>query len=122
MDNSISPFNVLDAELATARKIFWLLRQDYIFLGSYNEQTGKHDEGAYPVINCNDLFVPAADGERLEEKDLDFYLEVCQTYGIHGTYAWCGFKRNANPWKNRDDPEYYAALEGVKKMAEKYQK
>ena len=117
----MSELNVLQAELETARKIFWLLRQDAIFLSSYNEDAKTWDDGAYPVICCNDLFVPAADAESLQAEDLDFYIEVIKRYPKYGDSAWCAVKRNANLWRRRDAPwekEYDEAVEGVRKMFE----
>ena len=92
-------FNVLEVELETARKIFWLLREDEIFLSSYNHEKDDWDDGAYPAINCNDLFVPGADAEKLDAEDLDKYIEVIKKYGDVGAAAWCAAKRNAKLWR-----------------------
>ena len=65
-----------DEELLLARKIFWLLKKDAIFLHEYNEEKNIHDEGTYIAINCNDVFVPGSDSENLDEKDIDKYIQV----------------------------------------------
>ena len=110
------------AELEIARKIFWLLTQDAVFLSSYNGDTREWDEGAYPAINCNDLFVPGADAESLSAEDLDTYIEVVKKYPIAGYAAWCAVKRSSKLWRrfSPDTPtmskwgtEYNAALFGI---------
>lgn len=104
-----------EEELEVARKIFWLLTQDHIFLGCYNEDKNTWDDGAYPAINCNDLFVPAADYENLTKEDLDLYVDVVKKFPRAGSAAWCAVKRSENLWDNpfkRDDEwikEYHEA-------------
>lgn len=105
----MTEINVLDEQLEveTARKIFWLLLHDHIFLGNYNSTTKTWDGGAaYPAINCNDLFVPGADAEPLRAEDLDAYIEVVKRWPEAGSYAWCAVKRAANPWRQIDDSEW----------------
>lgn len=123
----MSELNVLDCELEIARKIFWLLRTDAIFLSSYNDETETWDDGAYPTINCNDLFVPGADAEKLDAEDLDLYIEAVKKYGHIASGAWCQVKRNTSLWrKNKGEPtewdhKYQAAVFGISEMFKKRQ-
>lgn len=107
----------MTTELETARKIFWLLREDHIFLTSYNDDKETWDDGAYPAINCNDLFVPGADAESLAAEDLDAYIEAVKRWPNAGSYAWCAVKRNAKPWRMFDintwAEEYEDAVDGI---------
>lgn len=113
----MATLDALTVELETARKIFWLLREDHVFLSSYNEDTRDWDNGAYPVINCNDLFVPGADAEKLDSEDLDKYIEVVKRWPLGGSYAWCAVKRAASPWrplgKSEWTTDYEDALAGI---------
>lgn len=117
----MTALNALEVELETARKLFWLLRQDQIFLSSYNEHKKDWDDGAYPAINCNDVFVPAADAEGLAIEDLDLYIEAVKQWPIAGPAAWCAVKRSAMPWRRGDrnsefEREYDAAVAGISEM------
>lgn len=96
--------DVLTCELETARKIFWLLANDYIFLSSFNDWTGTWDEGAYPAINCNDAFVPGADSEALRADDLDLFIKAMKKYPDCGALAWCAARANAKLWRTPKDP------------------
>lgn len=95
----MSEFDVMTAELEVARKLFWLLRQDHVYLASYSEEKETWDDGAYPVISCNDLFVPGADGESLREEDLDDFIAVVKKWPNAGDAAWCAVKRSAKLWR-----------------------
>lgn len=115
----MTALNSLDCELETARKIFWLLLHDHIFFGGWNPDKNDWDDGAYPAINCNDLFIPGADAESLSAEDLDLYIEVVKRYPDHGSAAWCAVKRNAKLWRQpRSDSDwlrgYEDAVAGVK--------
>lgn len=116
----MTTLNAMTCELETARKLFWLLKQDYIFFSGWNEDTQDQDTGAYPAINCNDLFVPGADAEQLAEEDLDLYIEVMKRYPKYGSAAWCAARHNRSLWRqtgNRDWIRgYNEAVEGVKIM------
>jgi hypothetical protein len=117
----MTTLNVLECELEIARKIFWLLKNDAIFLSEYNQDKKTWDDGAYPAINCNDLFVPGADAEKLDEEDLDLYIEAIKTYGQVAEGAWCQVKRNANLWRSRKEPtewddKYQAAVYGIRQL------
>ena len=113
----MTALNSLDCELEMARKIFWLAVNDHIFFGSWNHDKGDWDDGAYPAINCNDLFVPGADAEPLNAEDLDLYIEVVKRYPKHGSAAWCAVKRSAKLWRRSGDSdwlrEYDEAVAGV---------
>lgn len=89
-----------DVELQLARKLFWLMKHEYIFFSSYNEETETYDDGTYPAINCNDICVPGADAEPLLLEDIDLYIDLCQKYPVFPEYAWCIAKRNQLPWRN----------------------
>ena len=116
----MSELNTLDVELAIARKIFWLLLHDHIFLTSYNHDKEDWDNGAYPAINCNDLFVPGADAERLHAEELDDYIAVVKRWPDAGPQAWCAVKRTAKPWRrlsnNAWTVEYEEAVAGIPAM------
>ena len=113
----MSELNVFEAELATARKIFWLLTHDYVFLSNYNNTSEDWDDGSYPVINCNDLFVPGGDSEGLSAEYLDMYIEACKLYGDFAGAAWCAAKRNAQLWRQPENEKwlsgYTEALAGI---------
>lgn len=108
--------NVLNCELETARKIFWLLAHDHIFLGTYNEEKRDWDDGAYPAINCNDVFVPAADAEGLKAEELDLYVEACRRWPGDAAMAWVAAKRNAKPWRLTPGAEFEEAKRGIEAM------
>ena len=111
--------DVMNVELGLARKIFWLLLHDHVFLTSYNSDIKTWDDGAYPAINCNDLFVPGADAESLSAEDIDLYIEVVKKFPDVGSYAWCGVKRAAKPWRmsgSEWERKYQEALVVVEKM------
>ena len=108
--------NVLECELQTARKIFWLLAHDFIFLGTYNESKDDWDDGAYPAINCNDVFVPAADAEGLKAEELDLYVEACRRWPKDAAIAWCAVKRSAKPWRLTPKAGFEEAKRGIEQM------
>ena len=109
--------NVLECELQVARKIFWLLAHDFIFLGTYNEAKNDwDDDGAYPAINCNDVFVPAADAEGLKAEELDAYAEACRRWPEEAAIAWCAVKRNAKPWRLKPGPSFEEAKRGIERL------
>jgi hypothetical protein len=108
MVSRMTALNALTAELEVARKLFWLMRQDQIFMSSYNEDKSDWDDGAYPVINCNDVFVPGADAEGLNAEDLDAYIETVKRWPLAGPIAWCAVKRAENPWREGGSPEWWA--------------
>ena len=116
----MTTLNVLTVELETARKIFWLLLNDHVFLTSYNSEKKDWDDGTYPAINCNDLFVMGADAENLAAEDLDLYIEVMKKWPNAGDAAWCAVKRAERLWRNTDPSkwtdDYKEALEGVTKL------
>lgn len=121
--NTHKPFDVMNSELETARKIFWLLKHDHVFLSCYNETEKTWDDGAYPAINCNDVFTAAADAEMLRAEDLDAYIEAVKRWPNAGSYAWCAVKRSAKPWTLFSDDEwtaeYEAAISGITEMLNK---
>ena len=116
----MAELNVLTAELEIARKIFWLLLNDHVFLTSYNSEKKDWDDGAYPAINCNDLFVMGADAENLAAEDLDLYIEVMNKWPNAGDAAWCAVKRSAKLWRSPDPSkwtgDYKEALDGITKL------
>lgn len=96
----LQPDNVLAVkELDLARKLFWLAAHDHVFFTSFNNEISYWDDGLYPVILCNDIFVPGADAEPLSLTDLDLYIAVVQHFPEMGSEAWCAVKRSKNPWK-----------------------
>lgn len=119
----MSELNAFEVELATARKIFWLLLYEHVFLGNYNHSKGDWDDGAYPIIDCSELFVVGADAERLAAEDLDDYIAVVKCWPNAGSYAWCSLKRSVEPWhKIRNsawDIEYEEALAGIPALLKK---
>jgi hypothetical protein len=108
-----------DEELLLARKIFWLLKKDAIFLHEYNEEKDTHDGGTYLAINCNDVFVPGSDSEDLKEEDIDKYIEVVKTVGRrYAGRAWIfvkrGYKHGENSWFDRKREDAGKFEEAVK--------
>lgn len=118
----MSELNVLECDLETARKVFWLLGQDAIFISSYNSDKEEHDDGLYPTLICNDLFGPGADAEKLDAEDLDLYIEAVKIYGQGTDAAWCQVKRGVPAWRrngNLLEPWYVKhmeAVDGITKM------
>ena len=108
--------NALNCELEMARKIFWLLAHDHIFLGTYHEEKQDWDDGAYPAINCNDVFVPAADAEGLKAEELDMYIEACKRWPEDAAMAWVAVKRSAKPWRLTPGPGFDEAKRGIEAM------
>lgn len=103
-------------ELELARKLFWLVKHDFIFFGSWNEDKSTWDDGTYPVINANDIFVSGADAEPLYINDLDKYILVCKKYmDLYPEYLWCIAKRNQKPWRKdvKFSPEELDALDFI---------
>ena len=94
---------IIDAqqvELELARKLFWLVAHDLIFFSNYNEDIKNWDDGNYPIINCNDIFIAGADCEPLLLEEIDKYLEICQKYPkLYPEYLWCIAKRSEKPWR-----------------------
>lgn len=87
-------------ELELARKLFWLMKHDFIFFSGWNEDKLIWDEGIYPAINIGDIFVPGADAENLHLEDLDNYIKVCKKYPtLYPEYLWCIAKRSQKPWR-----------------------
>jgi len=112
-------FNLMQADLEITRKVLWLIKEDYVFLSSLNDDTDKCDEGIYPAVSCSDLFAPAADCVKLEEKDLDFYAEVVKKFGYTGSMAWCSIKKRAKLWRREGKPwekEFDEAVVSIKEM------
>lgn len=91
--------NADTVELDLARKLFWLLKHEYIFFSSYNDELKDYDDGTYPAINCNDVHVPGADAEPLALEDIDLYINLCKKFPVFPEYAWCIAKRNEIPWR-----------------------
>lgn len=105
--------NVLEVqELERARKIFWLVANDKIFFSAYNNSKKDCDDGAYPAINCNDVFVAAADAESLNINELDAFIEVVKKFPNYGEYAWVSYKRSgARPWRQPSSEEFKKEFE-----------
>ena len=99
-------------EVDLARKLFWLVAHDHIFFGSYNPDTNNWDEGAYPAVNCNDVFVAGADAENLPLNEVDTLIAVCKKFP-HGPILWCIAKRNEKPWRLNYDETH---IEEVRAM------
>ena len=98
--------NLMTADIETTRKILRLIMNESIFLSDYNREKDIHDDGIYPVINCNDLFCPGSDAEPLYFKDVDLYTEVVKRWPNDiGCLAWCAVQRGSEPWKNFDNIE-----------------
>lgn len=89
-----------------------------------SEDKGDRDGGAYPAINCNDVFVPGADAESLKAEDLDCFIEAVKRFPLAGAAAWCAVKRNAKLWRkySRDAwlDEYEEALKEIPKIIAKH--
>jgi hypothetical protein len=96
--------NLMTADLETIRKILWLIMTENIFLSDYNREKDIHDDGIYPVINCNDFFCPGSDSEPLYLKDIDIYTKVVKRWPNDvGSLAWCAVQRDSKPWRNIED-------------------
>ncbi len=72
-----------------------MIADEAVFFGCYNYAIGKHDDGIYPCINCNDLFAWAcADCEPLH------WSEIKPAYAAwrEGRLArWCCLHRGMRP-------------------------
>lgn len=109
--------NVVELELA--RKLFWLMKHDFIFFSGWNEDRQTWDEGTYPAIICNDIFVPGADAENLHLDDLDNYITVCKKFiKLNPEYLWCIAKRSQKPWRTYSElnAEELEALDYICKL------
>jgi len=103
------------------RKLFWLAREDLIFFSSYNEEIEDWDDDWHPCLNVNDFFAPAADAERIPDKDIDRHLdtliELGKRFGYMGHLAWTSMRRKEmGPWKGLEyyKPEDVAKFEAAK--------
>lgn len=110
--------NKLDSEIELARKLFWLISRDYIFFSSFNENINTWDDGAYPCVNCSDIFVSGADAESLHLEEVDKFILVCKKYPKFAEYAWCIAKRNQDPWKTAVTSEEQEAVNFARQLLE----
>ena len=87
------------AELELARKIFRLVRDHDAWLSPAGDATDVS-------INCNDMFLPGADAERVLESEIDDVLAVAQRWPSAGVYAWCSVKRSEGLWRRSGREEW----------------
>lgn len=49
---------------------------------------------------CNDVFVPASDGEAVTDAQIPEILALTDEHGWMGAMAWIGQQRGVDPWRN----------------------
>lgn len=95
------------------RKLFYLSAQDVIFFSTYDEKTDAWPEiGEFwsPCVNLSDTFGYAcADGERLDDSQIDCLISAHKQWGYDGVVAWASLIRKSEPIEPRRTPEYFEA-------------
>ena len=98
---NISPESIKDPVkyIETLHKLFWLAANEYVFFTSYDgENNCSSKDGAFPAVNCNDLFYWAsADAENIELHEIDEFTDMVYRFGAFGSDAWASVKRNQEP-------------------------
>ena len=86
-----------------------------------DEEEEDWDDDWHPCLNVNDFFAPAADAERIPDKDIDRHLdtliELGKRFGYMGHLAWTSMRRKEmGPWKGLEyyKPEDVAKFEAAK--------
>jgi len=100
-------------EVERMRKLFYLAAQEVIFFSAYDEKTDswpKIDLFYAPCVNLSDTFAYAcADGQRLDDSEIDRLIEAHKRWGYDGVVAWASLIRKCEPIEPRRTVPYYAA-------------
>lgn len=103
----------LQAEVDRMRKLFWLAKEDVIFLSGYDEKTDlwpEIDLFYTPCVTVNDTFGYAcADAQRLDDSEIDRLIHAHKTWGYDGVVAWASLIRKCEPITPRRTPAYHEA-------------
>jgi hypothetical protein len=110
----------IDKELELARKIHWLIKTDHIFLGGFIIDESETPAQECMAILCNDVFVPAADCERLYEHELDDYIAFVKKYPRAGSQAWVANKRGLDKVWRPDKSDWQYEFEIALKELQNY--
>lgn len=97
----MTDFNILTADLPILHKVLGLVADDHLFL---SKRTENGVVGIYPCILCSDMFAPAADVVKLEQEDLDVFIEAVEKYDYEGRIAFCAVKEGATLWRRKGEP------------------
>ncbi len=96
MRGSVTHFN--DATEEQLRAAIMLVASDEMFFGTYQHDTGTYDDANIrPVILCNDIFYPAADGETIDWVDCPELLHRVLAEGWPAAVKWVAEKRGISP-------------------------
>jgi len=68
----------------------YLLDEDVIFYGWTDDLNNKH---SVLVVNINDCFIPAADGEEINHNDVAILFELYKLKGFDGVCEFVANKR-----------------------------
>lgn len=116
------PPSALQAEVERMRKLFWLAKEDVIFFSGYDAKTDTWpDIGEYwsPCVNLNDTFAYAcADGERLDDSEIDRLIAAHKQWGYDGVVAWASLIRKCEPIEPRRTAKYHEARSALTKLPE----
>lgn len=119
IDRAAQPPSALQAEVERMRKLFWLAKEDVIFFSGYDAKTDTWpDIGEYwsPCVNLNDTFAYAcADGERLDDSEIDRLIAAHKQWGYDGVVAWASLIRKCEPIEPRRTAEYHEARSALTK-------
>lgn len=109
----MSEIEQLRAEVARLRKLYWLAKEDVIFFSGYEPKSDTWpDVGLYwsPCVNLSDTFGYAcADGQMLEDAEIDRLIEAHKKWGYDGVVAWAALMRKYEPIKERRTDAYREA-------------
>lgn len=111
--DQVREVEALRAEIERLRKLFWLAKEDVIFFSGYDEKTDSWpDIGLYwsPCVNLGDTFAYAcADGERLDDSDIDRLIMAHKGWGYDGVVAWASLLRQSEPIPPLRTEKYHEA-------------
>lgn len=103
------------------RKLFYLAAHDVIFFSTYDQKTDTWPAiGEYwsPCVNLGDTFAYAcADGERLDDSEIDRLICAHNEWGYDGVVAWASLIRKCEPIEPRRTPAYHEARSALTKGA-----
>lgn len=103
----------LQAEVDRMRKLFWLAKEEVIFFSGYDDKSDTWpniDLYYSPCVNLGDTFAYAcADGERLDDSEIDRLITAYKGWAYDGVVAWAALIRKCEPIKPRCTPQYHEA-------------
>jgi hypothetical protein len=107
------------AEVERMQKLFYLAAQQVIFFSTYDPVTDSWpDIGEFycPCVNLSDTFAYAcADGERLDDSEIDRLIRAHKEWGYDGVVAWASLIRKCEPIEPHRTPKYHEARAALTK-------